>query len=63
MAKIMFVLQRGRDQTREQCLQLWSGREAHRYRSEAPGVNQMGSKPRRIRAGRTCVRRDWGTVV
>jgi hypothetical protein len=38
-------------------------REAHRYRSEASEVNQMGSKPRRIRAGRTCVRRDWGTVV
>ena len=26
--------------------------DAHRYRSEASGVNQMGSKPRRISAGR-----------
>jgi uncharacterized protein (TIGR02118 family) len=25
MAKIMFILQRRRDQTREQCLQRWSG--------------------------------------
>ena len=31
--------------------------DAHRYRSEASGVNQMGSKPGHISAGGSCVPR------
>src|SRR5215471_7967908 len=40
MAKIMFVLQRRRDQTREQCLQLWSGERHIGIVRKVPGLTK-----------------------
>src|ERR1700756_3365724 len=40
MAKIMFVLQRRRDQTREQCLQYWSGTTHTALVRQLPGLTR-----------------------
>ena len=40
MTKIIFVLQRRRDQTREQCLQYWSGTTHTAIVRELPGLTK-----------------------
>ena len=40
MAKIMFVLQRRHDQTREQCLQDWSGKRHIAIARKLPGLTK-----------------------
>jgi uncharacterized protein (TIGR02118 family) len=40
MAKVMFVIQRRRDQTREQCLQYWSGTTHTSILRELPGLTK-----------------------
>jgi hypothetical protein len=47
MAKIMFILQRRRDQTREQCLQFWSGATHIAIVRKLPGLtnNHVVSAP------------------
>lgn len=40
MAKIMFILQRRRDQTREQCLQRWSGEKHIAIVRKVPGLTK-----------------------
>jgi hypothetical protein len=63
MAKVIFVLHRRADMTREQCLEHWSSEQHTSILKTVPGVSRLVQKPRCRRSGRANLRWDRGALV